>query len=398
MKKVTSAWKLGIVACAVVAGAGCNRTPAEQEAARPAAQTESAEHSDAAITTSVRAKYYADDSVRSRNIDVTTEDGVVTLRGTVDSEAAKDQAVKLAQSVEGVSRVDDQLRVGAETETAAARGEQAPRTQEPSETVGTAGRTAAETVQPAWITTKIQSQYFVNPEITPWNIDVTTQSNGVVTLEGEVDSAEDKAEAVRIARATEGVTRVDDRLRVKGETAEPDEPAAAPGEPEAAVTAADAWLTAKIQAKYFVDDDVKGREIDVDTQNGVVTLTGAVATDAERRQAVALARNTDGVKNVTDRLEVQPDLAEAAATRPGMEKVPPVTPVLDDTWITTKIQSKFFLDASVKGHRINVDTQKGVVTLTGTVDTEQQKNEAEQIARGTDGVSKVINNLAVGRR
>ena len=53
-------------------------------------------------------------------------------------------------------------------------------------------------------------------------------NNGVVTLAGEVDSADDKAEAVRIARATEGVSKVEDHLRVKGEKAA-GEGAPAPG-------------------------------------------------------------------------------------------------------------------------------------------------------------------------
>jgi osmotically-inducible protein OsmY len=213
----------------------------------------------------------------------------------------------------------------------------------------------------------------------------------VVTLSGEVDSAEDRAEAVKIASATEGVTRVDDRLRVKGETPG-GEPAARAREGEG-MRQPDAWLTAKIQAKYFMDDEVKARNIDVDTEAGVVTLRGAVMTEAERRQAVALARNTDGVRDVNDQLQVQ---ATAAAPDTG-SRIRPVEPVVDDTWITTKIQSKYFLDTTVKGHQIDVDTRKGVVTLTGTVDTDQQKQEAERIARETDGVAKVVNNLVVGR-
>ncbi len=151
---------------------------------------------------------------------MSTEAGVVTLRGTVDSQAAKQQAVNLAQSVEGVSRVNDHLEVAAEGRTAAAAPPQTAERQDRPDTTGvagTSGESEDETVQPAWITTKIQAQYFVNPEIKPWNIDVTTQSNGVVTLEGEVDNAGDRAEAVRIARSTEGVSRVEDRLRIKGE-------------------------------------------------------------------------------------------------------------------------------------------------------------------------------------
>lgn len=222
-----------------------------------------------------------------------------------------------------------------------------------------------------------------------------------MTLQGEVDSAADKAEAVRIARETEGVTRVEDRLRVKGEAAERDAEPAPGTEPATGGMPPDAWLTAKIQAKYFMDTEVKGRDIDVDTHEGVVTLTGAVASEAERRQAVALARNTDGVTDVNDQLQVQPQLAESdepAARVPMAPAIPPVTPVVDDTWITTKIQSKYFLDQEVKGHQINVDTREGVVTLTGSVETEQQKQQAERIAKETDGVSRVVNNLVVGRR
>jgi hyperosmotically inducible protein len=216
-------------------------------------------------------------------------------------------------------------------------------------------------------------------------------------LRGEVDSAEDKAEAVRIARATEGVTKVEDHLRVKGAPAEATGAAAAPAGAEEGTNQPDSWLTAKVQAKYFMDREVKASDIDVDTQGGVVTLKGTVETEAERRQAVALARNTDGVKSVTDQLQVQPDTGAGATGSPAT-KIPPVEPVVDDTWITTKIQSKYFLDQQVKGHQINVDTQKGVVTLKGTVDTEGQKKEAERIASETDGVSKVINNLIAGQR
>ena len=68
---------------------------------------------------------------------------------------------------------------------------------------------------------------------------------------------------------------------------------------------------------------------------------------------------------------------------------------IEDTWITTKIQSQYFLDPLVKGHEINVDTQRGVVTLTGTVATEELKKTAEQIARETDGTVRVMNQLKI---
>jgi hypothetical protein len=66
-----------------------------------------------------------------------------------------------------------------------------------------------------------------------------------------------------------------------------------------------AAVTAKITSKMALDDHVRARNIDVDTQDGIVTLTGTVASEEERHRAVQLARDTAGVKTVVDRLSVQ---------------------------------------------------------------------------------------------
>jgi osmotically-inducible protein OsmY len=300
----------------------------------------------------------------------------VTLRGTVDSEPIRQEAEQIARTVEGVTEVDNQLRI----ETARA-GEPSP-----PERIAEAGRASepfGDRVDAGWITTKIQAQYFVNPEIKPWNIDVTSTSDGVVRLEGEVDSMEDRQQAVTIARQTEGVTRVDDLLRVSGAVATTGTEPTMPARP-------DGWITTKVQSKYFLDDQVRGRTINVDTNDGVVTLAGTVGSEAERRQAVALAHNTDGVRDVQDRLTIQ---AEAAPTAGDTPK--PVAGI-EDTWITTKIQAQYFLDADVKGHQIDVDTRNGVVTLKGQLESEAARKEAEEIARQTEGVSRVVNQLTVG--
>ncbi len=64
-------------------------------------------------------------------------------------------------------------------------------------------------------------------------------------------------------------------------------------------------LTAKIKAKMALDDTVKALSIDVDTRDGVVTLTGSVHSVTERTRAVQLARETDGVTSVVDRLVIR---------------------------------------------------------------------------------------------
>jgi osmotically-inducible protein OsmY len=348
----------------------------------PAATAE-VQRTDAEITTDVQGRFYQDSTVRASRVDVDTNNQVVTLSGSVQSDEARQRALELARGVEGVTSVEDRLMVAALAEPAASTMPDRP----------DAARTAAadrDPAPPGWITTKIQAQYFVSGEIKPWNIDVTTSSDGVVTLRGTVDDAQAKSEAVRIAQATEGVTRVDDELVVQqGDTSERAKAAAEP------VT--DAWVTIKVQSKFYVDDDVRGRNIDVTTVDGVVTLTGTVLNAEERRRALTLARTTDGVREVKDQLTLSADVTPRA-DRSTAEPDRPVTQALGDAWITTKVQSQFFLDPEVKGSEIDVDTRNGVVTLSGTVDTPELKAKAEEIARDTEGANRVVNQLTVTAR
>jgi hyperosmotically inducible protein len=64
-------------------------------------------------------------------------------------------------------------------------------------------------------------------------------------------------------------------------------------------------ITARIKSKMALDEIVEAADIDVDTANGVVTLTGSVASAAERQRALQLARETEGVSSVVDRLDVR---------------------------------------------------------------------------------------------
>lgn len=70
-------------------------------------------------------------------------------------------------------------------------------------------------------------------------------------------------------------------------------------------TMTDAALTAKIKSKMALDDHVKARAIDVDTSGGVATLSGVVASEDERKRALQLARDTEGITKVVDQLEVR---------------------------------------------------------------------------------------------
>ena len=70
-------------------------------------------------------------------------------------------------------------------------------------------------------------------------------------------------------------------------------------------TVDDATITARVKTTLLNDPDVAGLRIDVDTFQGVVTLSGGVKSPAERDKAMAIARKTQGVKDVKSTLQIQ---------------------------------------------------------------------------------------------
>jgi hyperosmotically inducible protein len=79
----------------------------------------------------------------------------------------------------------------------------------------------------------------------------------------------------------------------------------ATGAAQAEQALSNAALTAKIKSKMALDDTVRALSIDIDTKGTAVTLSGAVHSEAERNKALQLARETDGVTSVTDRLVIK---------------------------------------------------------------------------------------------
>jgi hyperosmotically inducible protein len=165
------------------------------------------------------------------------------------------------------------------------------------------------------ISTAVKGKLVADSSVTASGVSVETK-DGVVTLSGTIDSQMARAQAVQLAKETNGVRQVVDRMTVtegvatSGRADELDQKAAdaqkkagdaadKPGEP---IT--DAALTAKVKTKFLADTEISGLKIDVDTKDHVVTLTGTVPSAAEKRRAVAVAKETDGVKSVVDRLKV----------------------------------------------------------------------------------------------
>jgi len=145
---------------------------------------------------------------------------------------------------------------------------------------------------------------------------------------------------------------------------------------------ADSGITSAIQASLEADDKVKARQVEVQTREGIVFLTGVVDTEEARREAGRVAWRTEGVAGL------QNDLTVGERT---------VGSWVDDVMISSKVKSKLIADTSIKAGDIDVSSSQGVVTLIGRVSTDAIKSDAERIARGTKGVNKVNNELLVGR-
>jgi hyperosmotically inducible periplasmic protein len=151
----------------------------------------------------------------------------------------------------------------------------------------------------------------------------------------------------------------------------------------------DAGITGMIKTKLAADDAVKASEINVDTANGVVTLTGNVDSQGARDRAVQLAKETSGVRDVKDMIAVRSGSGEADAPEPNRT----VGEHIDDAGISMRVKARLLDDPLVKGLKIDVDTRDGVVFLTGTVSGDAERNRAIELARATEGVKDVQANF-----
>jgi len=176
MKRWTSIQAIGGLALTAFLAVGCAST-----------QSPSTQLSDSAISAKVEAKLAGDPDINPFNIDVDTNEGVVTLSGAVEKDFARDEAERLAETTEGVRDVINDVTVR--------------------------NRTLEERVDDAWIVTKIKSKHTADPELNPFNISVDCK-DGVVTLSGRVESKSDSKEAEKLARDTKGVRSVKNRLKV----------------------------------------------------------------------------------------------------------------------------------------------------------------------------------------
>ena len=178
-----------------------------------------------------------------------------------------------------------------------------------------------EGAKDAWIDGKAEATLLFNGHLDSFDIN-TDVKGGKVILTGKVDNSVDKKLAEELVMNIDGVTSVDNQLSVVGEddmmaSADTDEmgddlenTADEMGEDAEEVgdktvsTLTDAKIATVIKTRLLMDSDISGFDIDVDVENGNVSLTGEVDSDAERQLAVEIAKNASDVKDVKESLKV----------------------------------------------------------------------------------------------
>lgn len=160
----------------------------------------------------------------------------------------------------------------------------------------------------------------------------------------------------------------------------------------------DAGVTAMVKSKLAGDDFVRGRNINVDTKDHVVKLTGEVRTEQEKTIAIDIAKRTAGVSNVIDNLTVASELRPAPTTGTLGEPAASAERVEGDRAIASEVKGRLRGDPMLRTLDIDVDTIAGVVTLKGDVPTQAEHDRAVDIVRQSDGVMRVDDRLKVKRQ
>ena len=239
----------------------------------------------------------------------------------------------------------------------------------------------------AWITTKTKLSLLTTEGVSGTAIHVDTIL-GKVTLHGKVRSAEEKTKAESIAKKIDGVLEVRNLLQV------------VTPEREKAVQLSDDALKQRVEKALQGDSSLKDSSISVKSVNKrVVLLAGTAKTLSAHLRAVETVAWVPGVERVASEIKSPDTLADAEIWRDPTpkrsSKESGIWQAASDLWITSATKMRLMTDSRTPAHDINVETRAGVVTLFGTVHSQEAKAAAAEDARKVSGVKRVVNDLQV---
>ncbi len=157
----------------------------------------------------------------------------------------------------------------------------------------------------------------------------------------------------------------------------------------------DAWLDGKLETALLFNEYLNSFAIDTDVKNGVAYLSGSVESDIDRDLAGQIAESIEGVSDVKNDLVVDTAKVKAASSQDGQSAKQGFKASVLNATLTARVKSELLVNSNTSGLAINVDSNHGVVTLTGEVASAEEKDLAEKIAANADGADKVRNMLTV---
>lgn len=219
------------------------------------------------------------------------------------------------------------------------------------------------------IITSAKESYVFTTYLKSYDIKVQSM-DGAVTLTGIVSGEFDRSLIQATLASIEGVKSVDNRLEIKG--AQP-------------TANSDAWVLDKVKKTLLFHRSVSASTTDVTVTDGIVTLRGDAANQAQKELTAEYAKDVEGVLGVNNEMMV---VKISKNTRTVDEKI-------DDASITAQVNMTLLYHRSTSGLNILVETNRGVVTLKGKANNTAELDLATKFAMDVNGVKSVKNRMTI---
>ncbi len=318
---------------------------------------------DAWITTKAKMALFTTEGVSGTSINVDTVNGLVTLHGKVASDAEKQKAEQVVRGIDGVANVRNLLQVVP------------PK------------RADAVTEKDDTVKQRVTNALKNDPALK--SVTVQSVNDGVVLLAGKVPTLSDHLRAVEHAARVPGVKRVASEIESPDRLADneiySDADRAHPTSGGARATMNDMWITSDVKMRLLADERTPALDVNVDTNDGIVTLFGMVPTAEAKTAAAEDAKKVSGVRSVRNELEVVAKQQEKVVKE-------------SDDRVKDNVKQALGSQSELKNDSIDIEVRNGVARLTGTVDSASDRMRAAAIARTAEGVRAVHDDLRIATR
>lgn len=211
--------------------------------------------------------------LKSADVSIDSDNGIVTLKGEVDNEKQRNIALETARDIPGVQRVNDEMRIA----------------KQPSD---------------ERIATEVRGALLLHKNVSLVHTKVAA-NDGVVTLTGTAENEAEKSLAAKYAADVRGVKRIENNIQV---VASDKEKSSSSGR-SVGEKVDDAAITAKVKYELSMNRATSALRTEVDTDNGVVTVRGEAKNSAEKDLVTKLAKSVAGVRDVRNDMVVGKNMA-----------------------------------------------------------------------------------------